>query len=78
MLEKIDYPTELMMFTPEGEEWGDLYRGYHEGISRVHDFHLVRQLIAFSILWHDSDGLSSEEAKRLWRFTLQGIVARRF
>jgi len=74
MLDEIDYPTELMMFTPEGEEWGDLYRGYHEGISRVHDFHLVRQLVAFSILWKSADDLPSEEAKRLWRFTLQGIV----
>jgi DNA modification methylase len=74
MLKEIDYPTELMMFTPEGEEWGDLYRGYHEGISRVHDFHLARQLVAFSILWHSADDLPSEEAKRLWRFTLQGIV----
>ena len=74
MQEEIDYPTELMMFTPEGEEWGDLYRGYHAGISRVHDFHLVRQLVAFSILWHSADDLPSEETKRLWRFTLQSIV----
>ena len=74
MLDEIDYPTELMMFTPEGEEWGDLYRGYHEGISRVHDFHLIRQLVAFSILWKSAEDLPSEEAKRLWRFTLQGIV----
>ena len=74
MLEEMDYPTELMMFTPEGEEWGDLYRGYHADISRVHDFHLVRQLVAFSILWRSADDLPSEEAKRLWRFTLQGIV----
>ena len=74
MLEEVDYPTELMMFRPEGEEWGDLYRGYHAGISRVHDFHLVRQLAAFSILWHSADNLPSEGAKRLWRFTLQSIV----
>ena len=74
MLPEIVYPTELMMFIPEGEEWGDQYRGYHEGINRVHDFHLVRQLIAFSILWHSANGLVSEEAKRLWRFTLQSIV----
>jgi len=74
MPEEIDYPTELMMFTPEGKKWGDLHRGYHEGISRVHDFHLTRQLVAFSILWHSADDLPSVEAKRLWRFTLQGIV----
>ena len=74
MLEEIDYPTELMMFMPENEEWGDLYRGYHAGISRVHDFHLVRQLVAFSILWRSADDLPTEEAKRLWRFTLQGVV----
>ena len=74
MLEDIDYPTELMMFTPEGEEWGDLFRGYHAGMSRVHDFHLVRQLVAFSILWRCDDDLPSEEVRRLWRFTLQSIL----
>lgn len=74
ILDEVDYPTELMMFRSEGEEWGDLYRGYHAGISRVHDFHLVRQLAAFSILWHSADNLPSEEAKCLWRFTLQSVV----
>ena len=74
MLEEMDYPTELMMFMPEGDEWGDLYRGYHTGISRVHDFHLVRQLAAFSILWRSADELPSVETRRLWRFTLQSIV----
>ena len=38
LLDSVDYPTDLMMFAREGEQWGDLYRGYHEGISRVHDF----------------------------------------
>ena len=57
MLEEMDYPTELMMFIPEGDKWGDLYRGYHAGMSRVHDFHLVRQLAAFSILWRSADDL---------------------
>lgn len=74
LLDEVSYPTELMMFTPEGEEWGDLYRGYHEGISRVHDFHLTRQLVAFSLLWHSGDELPTEELKRLWRFTLQSLV----
>ena len=40
----------------------------------MHDFHLTRQLVAFSILWHSADDLPTEEVKRLWRFTLQGIV----
>lgn len=74
LIETIDYPTELMMFVPEGEEWGDLYRGYHEGISRVHDFHLPRQLVAFSLLWRMADNLPNEEMKRLWRFTLQSLL----
>lgn len=74
LIESIDYPTELMMFVPEGEEWGDLYRGYHEGISRAHDFHLPRQLVAFSLLWRMADDLPKEEMKRLWRFTLQSVV----
>ncbi len=75
LIESIDYPTELMMFVPEGEEWGDLYRGYHEGISRAHDFHLPRQLVAFSLLWQMADDLPKEELKRLWRFTLQSVLA---
>ena len=81
VLDDVDYPTELMMFRPEGEEWGDLYRGYHHGITRVHDFHLARQLVAFSILWRYGDelasevtGSSSQEVKRLWQFTLQSII----
>ncbi len=74
LIESIDYPTELMMFVREGEEWGDLYRGYHEGISRVYDFHLPRQLVAFSLLWQMADDLPTDEMKRLWRFTLQSVV----
>lgn len=74
MYKEIDYPTELMTFTAEGEEWGDLYRGYHQGIHRVHDFYLPRQLVAFSVLWRSVDDLPSEEAKRLWRFTLQSVA----
>jgi hypothetical protein len=62
------------MFVPEGEEWGDLYRGYHTGISRVHDFHLSRQLVAFSLLWQMADELAGTEFKRLWRFMLQSVV----
>ncbi len=74
LLESAGYPTDLMMFVPEGEEWGDLYRGYHEGISRVHDFFLPRQLVAFSSLWGMGNDLPSEEMKRLWKFTLQSVL----
>jgi 16S rRNA G966 N2-methylase RsmD len=74
LIESIEYPTELMMFVPEGEEWGDLYRGYHEGISRAHDFLLPRQLVAFALLWRMVRDLPTEEMKRLWRFTLQSVV----
>jgi len=74
LIESIEYPTELMMFVAEGEEWGDLYRGYHEGISRVHDFHLPRQLVSFSLLWQMARDLPTEEMKRLWRFTLQSVL----
>jgi hypothetical protein len=74
LIESIEYPTDLMMFVPEGEEWGDLYRGYHKGISRAHDFHLQRQLVAFALLWRMADDLPTEEMKRLWRFTLQSLL----
>lgn len=74
LLASVKYPTDLMMFVPEGKEWGDLYRGYHEGISRAHDFFLVRQLVAFSLLWSMGEELPTEELRRLWRFTLQSLV----
>ena len=74
MYEIADYPIELIMFSPEGQEWGDLYRGYHAGIGRVHDFYLPRQLAAYSILWRSAAGLPSEEMKRLWKFTLQSVA----
>jgi DNA modification methylase len=74
LMDSVTYPTELMMFVDEGESWGDLYRGYHQGISRVHDFFLSRQLLAFSLLWQMGDDLPTEEIKRLWRFILQSIV----
>ncbi len=70
LIESIEYPTELMMFVPEGEEWGDDFR---PTISRVHDFYLPRQLVAFSLLWRMADDLPKEEMKRLWRFTLQSV-----
>ena len=74
LIPTLSYPTELMMFVPEGEEWGDQYRGYHEGISRVHDFHLSRQLAAASLLWQLADRLQDTEMRRLWRFTLQSVL----
>jgi hypothetical protein len=74
LLESMKYPTDLVMFVPEGEEWGDLFRGYHEGISRVHDFYLPRQLATFSLLWELGDKLPAGELRRLWRFTLQGLA----
>jgi len=73
MIENLDFPTDLMMFQPEGEEWGDLYRGYHAGISHVHDFYLPRQLVTFSLLWRMIDDFPTVEMKRLWRFILQSI-----
>ncbi len=74
LLPNLTYPTELMMFTPEGEEWGDLYRGYHEAIWRVHDFHLPRQLATASILREMGKKLPDAEMQRLWRFTLQSVL----
>jgi predicted RNA methylase len=71
LLESIQYPTELMMFVPEGEEWGDDYR---PTISRVHDFHLPRQLVAFALLWSMAGDLPEEETRRLWRFMLQSVA----
>jgi len=75
IISDIAYPTDLMMFVPEGEEWGDLYRNYHIGIARVHDFHQPRQLAAFSILWQMGNELPDTETQRLWRFTLQSVMA---
>jgi hypothetical protein len=74
LLKGLTYPVEQMMFVDDGNEWGDLYRGYHSGINRVHDFYLPRQLAAYSILWQLGERFDSEEMKRLWRFLLQSIA----
>jgi hypothetical protein len=74
LLSNLQYPTELMMFVQEGEEWGDLYRGYHDKIAHSHDFYLSRQLTAASILWQMSDRLNDTEMKRLWQFTIQSVL----
>jgi DNA modification methylase len=74
LLESVKYPKDLIMFVPEGEEWGDQFRGYHEGISRVHDFYLPRQLVTFSLLWSLGENLPSAELRRLWQFTLQSVA----
>lgn len=71
MFGEINCPVDLMMFQPEGEEWGDDFR---PTISRVHDFCLSRQLAAYSILWHSAASLPTEEMKRLWKFTLQSVA----
>jgi hypothetical protein len=74
LLSNLDYPTDPMMFSKEGDEWGDLYRGYHQGITRVDDFHLPRQLATTAILWKMGEQLRDAETKRLWKFTLQSIM----
>ena len=74
LLDEVSYPTDLFMFIPEGEGWGDLFRGYHEGISYAHDFHLSRQLITYSLLWNRGGVLPTTEMQRLWRFLLQSVV----
>jgi hypothetical protein len=74
LIPKLNYPTERMMFVDDKEEWGDLYRGYHAGISRVHDFYLPRQLVAASLLWTLGNGLKETETRRLWRFLVQSVM----
>ncbi len=74
LVEEADYPTDLMMFVSEDQRWGDQYRSYHESISRVHDFHLARQILTFSFLWRAVEDFPTCEMQRLWRFTLQGVA----
>jgi len=41
--------------------WGDLYRkGYHKGITHIHHFYTVKNLIAFSTLWDKSNTISKD------------------
>ena len=73
LLKNENYPTDLLMFTPEGEKWGDQHGNFHFGITRIHDYHLIRQLLSFSILWDYNKLIASAEARRLWKFTLQSV-----
>lgn len=75
LLRDLSYPTDLIMSVPEGEDWGDLHRGYHEGISRAHDFYLPRQLVTYSVLWAMLNQIEGTEMQRLWRFLLQCVSA---
>ena len=74
LIEKIEsseiphwFPTDRM---PEGEE---SRRNDDIGLTHVHHFHLFRQIIVFSLLWHMGDDLPIEGVKRLWRFILQSV-----
>lgn len=75
IIRKIDESELLYWFPkqrmPEGQE---TRRNDPLGLTHVHHFFYIRQLIAFSTLWHSADELISEEAKRLWRFILQSIA----
>ena len=62
------FPKQRM---PEGQE---TRRNDPIGLTHVHHFFYIRQLIAFSTLWHSAAELISEGAQHLWRFILQSIA----
>jgi hypothetical protein len=74
LIPNLAYPTDLIMFVEEAKEWGDLWRGYHQGIQHVHDFYLPRQLVTASVLWQMGNSLPDGEMRRLWRFTMQSVM----
>ena len=68
------YPTVPMMFHNEPDNWGDLYRGYHEGISYTHDFYLARPLLALSYLWQLGETFKDFTHRLLWKYVLQSVM----
>lgn len=73
-LKNVSFPSQPMMLEKDRAEWGDLWRGYHEGITHVHDFCLTRQLLCASLLWGMRSQLKSHRHQVLWRYLLQSVM----
>ena len=64
------YPTDLMMGV--GSKWGDSWRaGYHQGITRIHQFFTKRNLYVLATLW---DAIENSGETEAYKIGLKGVI----
>lgn len=68
------YPTNLMMNV--GTEWGDYWRQYHIGITRVNHFYFRRNLYVLAKCFSCIEKVEDKRTKAMLKFWLSSIYSR--
>lgn len=68
------YPSNLMMNI--GKEWGDYWRQYHVGITRVNHFYTKRNLYVLAKCFDCIDKVEDKRIKAMLQFWLSSIYSR--
>lgn len=68
------YPTNLMMNV--GTEWGDYWRQYHIGITRVNHFYFKRNLYVLAKCFNCIEKVEDKRTKAMLKFWLSSIYSR--
>lgn len=68
------YPTNLMMNI--GKEWGDYWRQYHIGITRVNHFYFKRNLYVLAKCFNCIETVENQRIKAMLKFWLSSIYSR--
>lgn len=68
------YPTDLMMGI--GSEWGDYWRQYHIGITRVNHFYFKRNLYVLAKCYDCIEKVDDKRIRSMLKFWLSSIYSR--
>ena len=68
------YPTDLMMSI--GKEWGDYWRQYHVGITRVNHFYFKRNLYVLAKCYDCIEKITDIRIRSMLKFWLSSIYSR--
>lgn len=68
------YPTNLMMNI--GKEWGDYWRQYHIGITRVNHFYFKRNLYVLAKCFDCIENVEDQRIKAMLKFWFSSIYSR--
>lgn len=68
------YPTNLMMNV--GKEWGDYWRQYHIGITRVNHFYFKRNLYVLAKCFNCIEKVEDKRIRAMLKFWLSSIYSR--
>lgn len=68
------YPSNLMMNI--GKEWGDYWRQYHIGITRVNHFYFKRNLYVLAKCYNCIENVEDERIRAMLKFWISSIYSR--